>query len=119
MYVRVCVWVGVWVFWCMGVWVCGCVRVSVFGAVPKVGCSVYNVWTMQMHLPVIFKRGVVSLLTLPHPLDALFNFYLNKTEYLPSQALPLSLWSFQLYSDGPVVSVSLSSSLSSPRTLCL
>ena len=47
-----------------------------FGAVPKVGCCVYNVRTLQMQLLVVFQRGVVSSLTLPHPLDALFNFYL-------------------------------------------
>ena len=90
-----------------------------FGAVPKVGCCVYNVRTLQMQLPVISQWGVVSLLTLSHPLVALFNFYLNKTESLPSLALPLSSWSFQLYSNRPVVSVSLYSLLLSSRLLCL
>ena len=50
--------------------------VGLFGAAPKVGCCVYNVRTSQMQLLVVFQRGVVSSLTLPHPLDALFNFYL-------------------------------------------
>ena len=72
-----------------------------------------------MQLPVVFQQGVVSLLTLLHPLDALFNFYLNKTESLPSQALPLSSFSFQLSSDGPVVSVSLPSLLLSSCLLRL
>ena len=73
--VRVCVCVCVGACVCVNVW-CVCVCMYVFGAAPKVGCCVYNVWTSQMQLLVVFQRGVVLSLTLPHPLDALFNFYL-------------------------------------------
>ena len=51
--------------------------VGLFGAAPKVRCGVYNVRTSQMQLPVVFQWGVVSLLTLPYPLDSLFRFYLK------------------------------------------
>ena len=76
-YVLACV--CVYIFWCMCVCVCVgvCVCVYVFGAAAKVGCCVYNVRTLQMQLLVVFQRGVVSLLTLPHLLDTLFSFYLR------------------------------------------